>query len=151
MSHCISGETPVVPYKLVCRRCLYCSLSLQNLTRHILAVHVVEPEVKEIMDGCLSDLDRRRAFARLRNKGIIVQNRELVIAGKLDFSVILKTAKVVHCRNCNGSYSQNYFYRHRRVRRQCHPTEAPSQKAVRASPPKVQEHPLFIDILGDFQ
>ena len=53
------------------------------------------------MDGRFSDLDRRRAFARLRNKGIIVQNSELCLAGKSDFSVIKKTAKdtdVVHCR-----------------------------------------------------
>ena len=34
----------------------------------------------------------RPVFARLRNKGIMVQNRELCIAGKSDFSVIKKTA-----------------------------------------------------------
>ena len=97
------------------------------------------------MDGLFSDLDRRRAFARLRNKGIIVQNSELCIAGKSDFSVIKKTAKdteVVHCR------SKKYFYRHRR---QCHPAEADSQKAVHASLMNVKKHPQFIDILGDFQ
>ena len=65
---------------------------------------------------------------QLRNKGIIVQNRELCIAGKADFNVIKKTAKdteVVHCHNCNGSYSKKYFYRH--------PSEAAQQKAVHAS------------------
>ena len=99
-------------------------------------------KVKEIINGRFSDLDRRRAFARLRNKGIIVQNSELCLAGKSDFSVIKKTAKdteVVHCRNYNGSYSKKYFYRHRR---QCHPA---------ASLLNVKKHPQLIDILGDFQ
>ena len=78
----------------------------------MLAMHVDELEVKEILDGCFSDIDRRRAFARLRNKGIVVENRELCLAGKSDFSVINKTTKdteVVHCRNCNGSYSKKYL------------------------------------------
>ena len=103
------------------------------------------------MDGRFSDLDRRLAFARLRNKGIIVQNSQLCLAGKSDFSVIKKTAKdteVVHCRNGNGSYSKKYFYRHTR---QCHPAGADSQKAVHASLLNIKKHPQFIDILGDFQ
>ena len=118
----------------------------------MLAMRVDQLEVKEIIDGCFSDLDRRRAFARYRNKGIVVENRELCRAGKSDFSVVNKTTKdteFVHSLNCNGSYSKKYFYRHRR---QCHPAEAAeSQKAVHASLLTVKKHPQFIDILGDFQ
>ena len=101
VSYCIGSDTPVVSYKQVGRRCPFCFLSVQNLTRHILAVHADEPEVKEIMDGCFSDLDRRQAFAR--NKGIIVLNRELCIAGKSNIRKTAKDTDVIHCCHCNGS------------------------------------------------
>ena len=48
VSHCISSSTPVVSYKRVCCRGPFCSVSVQNLSRHMLAVHIDEPEVRKL-------------------------------------------------------------------------------------------------------
>lgn len=108
---CMSVPEPKRKYDRIKRSCPYCSRVYVNLPRHLRSVHRKELKVQEAEN---SD-DSRRAFAVLRNEGILKFNKNQEDT-KL-FQVIKKTCggnrdKVVHCKTCNGAYSSKYFHRH---------------------------------------
>ena len=84
----------------------------------ILRLHKDDPQVTAIM-VMDSDIDKRRAFAKLRNQGIIQKNKDLFKDGK-PFEQIKKndgTSSTVHCEGCGGAYNM-FFYRHKKLCKQ---------------------------------
>ena len=104
------------------------------------------------MEGNLSDIQKRRAFARLRNDGLSKYNREHCNDEQPEMLTIKKSNNhfvLVHCRQCEGSYNKKCFYRHRRV---CHAkAESTFVKPLTSHLLGVQEKPGFLDLLEGFQ
>lgn len=86
-----------------------------NLPRHLNTQH---GEEEKVISANLAE-NPRRAFAVLRNEGLLKFNRKK--ESQQDFKVVKKCVggqKLVHCKTCKGPYSTNYFYRHARVCKQ---------------------------------
>ncbi|ELU10250.1 hypothetical protein CAPTEDRAFT_196229 [Capitella teleta] len=91
----------------------------------------------------MSKVERRRAFAKIRNCGILKKNSKR----DDDYELIHKsqeTASVVHCSVCKGSYSSKYFYRHKRS---CTRVAI----ALKAALVATNEGEAFVKILNRFQ
>lgn len=129
------------------RLCIYCDTLQKKLSRHLRNVHSNESKVKEIINGGLSQVEERRAFARLRNEGIVESNKRKE-AKEFERIKKSKTSSVtVHCSKCKGSYNKTYFYRHKQsCRTECNPPK-PIAAALAAS----KETNDFLEILSSFQ
>ena len=95
------------------RMCPYCQRWQQNLRRHLTMKHHYEAEVYAILsDKTLSKLQVSKAFARIRNRGILLNNSKK----DSDFTAIHcgTQGDIVHCSTCQGAYSARSFYRHRK-------------------------------------
>lgn len=103
------------PKKRLSRNCPFCQKSDTHLSRHLSTCHKDRPEVCEILHSKASKLEKRRAFAKLRNLGIVQRNSARVKTGE-SFEKVktgVTNTDTVHCSQCNGSYSQAFFHRHR--------------------------------------
>jgi hypothetical protein len=129
--------------KRLSRCCVYCGKGQQNLSRHLITKHGGEKEVSSIANSNMSKVERRRAFAKIRNCGILKKNSKR----DDDYELIHKsqeTASVVHCSVCKGSYSSKYFYRHKRS---CTRVAI----ALKAALVATNEGEAFVKILNRFQ
>ena len=63
----------------------------------------------------MNKLDKRRAFARIRNLGIVQNNKKKVEQGEDPEKIKKSKSDTVHCNLCNGSYSAEYFHRHKKA------------------------------------
>lgn len=94
----------------------------------------------------MTQLQKRRAFARLRNLGISQSNQKKEEAGAKNMEKIKgmdDLTRIVHCSICAGSYTQRFFYRHKQT---CH-TEAKAVKVLAIE----EERSSFADLLSRFQ
>ena len=102
----------------------------------------------------MTSLSERRAFAKLRNRGILQVNKERVANDDQHFERIKtgQTREIVHCNICQGSYSREFFYRHKQ---RCHQDEDTMNNAMPRKLPVallgVNEDPDFLNILSSFQ
>ena len=74
------------------------------------------PDVAKILSENMSSLCQRRAFAKLRNQGIVQVNKERFVKDNHNFERIKKgqASETVHCTVCQGSYTKEYLYRHKK-------------------------------------
>ena len=95
---------------------------------------------------------QRRAFARLRNEGMMHYNRLQCNDDRPKMLTIKKSdpkSVLVHCRHCQGSYNRKYFHRHRHA---CHAeADSTSVKPMQGHLLNAQEKPAFLDLLEGFQ
>jgi hypothetical protein len=100
--------------------------------------------VADILNSSLSKLDKRRAFAKLRNLGIVSRNKNILESGSLQLEKIKQSSEAtVHCDVCHGSYSQKYFHRHKK-------TCCDSAVGMKAQV-LIEKKDAFIDVLNRFQ
>jgi len=117
-------------------------------------VHADEPDVEKILGGNMTSLSQRRAFAKLRNRGILQVNKERVANDDQHFERIKtgQSSEIVHCNICQGSYSRQFFYRHKK---HCHQDEETRNNAIPRKIPVallgVNEDEDFLNILSSFQ
>ena len=114
--------------------------------------------MKNILESGMSTLNSRRAFARIRNAGIMggnkikaMENGDAALFERINngSSTTAEQAADVHCTVCNGCYSSKYFYRHKLI---CKPTNSSEPaKPVLASLLNTSESDDFTDLLNRFQ
>lgn len=93
-----------------------CHKHQSKLTRHLQKVHKDSEQVAQILT--LPRSDQRKEFAKMRNEGIVEQNKETATKGKEHKMERIKnstSSETVHCAQCKGCYSKIYFYRHKKV------------------------------------
>jgi hypothetical protein len=126
----------------------------QNLRRHLSSQHKEQADVFAILTGSLTDLESRRAFAIIRNKGIVQKNKELsALNDDPVYETIKKgstSQKMVHCSVCDGPYPKKYFGRHRMTCKKA-TTSMSNPMPVRISLMERNERADYLDILGRFQ
>ena len=117
-------------------------------------MHAGEPDVAKILSENMSSLCQRRAFAKLRNQGIVQVNKERFVKDDHNFERIKKgqASETVHCTVCQGSYTKEYFYRHKK---RCHKdeetTKSPMPRQIPVAILGVDEEADFVGILSSFQ
>ena len=105
------------PYQKPPRRCPFCPKSItEKLKRHMISIHSDQPAVQAIIGESRTDLVNKQVRALLK-EGIYIHNKEQAVTDNPIHQKV-KASKgnlPVHCRNknCKGSYSRTYFYRHR--------------------------------------
>ncbi|ELU09706.1 hypothetical protein CAPTEDRAFT_188479, partial [Capitella teleta] len=128
------------------RMCPFCKDSQTNLKRHLIMKHNGKPEVTAILQMKLTPAEERKAFARIRNQGILIgnsekngENLERIHGNKSEYV----HGDVVHCSVCQGAYSKTTFHRHR----------VSCQNNATQLKPEVAHlpHPKFAILLSKFQ
>ena len=102
------------------RPCPLCMLEFADLSRHLLTVHRKDTPVKGIIEDfetkVISRKDKIRRLAQLRKEGLYQKNRNNLAVGKrVEYLRLSGSSKPSFCKNCNGTYSGENFYKHRKL------------------------------------
>ena len=92
--------------------CKFCKkdVTTKNFTRHLIRHHILEPEVKKILEMPKSSKERRQAFCLLRND----TNFDLFIKGDTRplRTNSLESKEYYPCAYCKGLFYKHYLRRH---------------------------------------
>lgn len=106
-------------YKKPSRPCPFCHRLKTNLTEHLKRKHRNKPEVENAFK--LPTKDRIKAVADLRKLGILKTNLKMIQeCPKGEKPELIRERSqgdnnIVYCTKCYGFFSQQFFYRHKRL------------------------------------
>ena len=112
-------------------------------------VHSEESEVNKAIEGSADE--QRKAFKRIRNTGIYIENREQTMKKEPNFQSQKKcSGDIVFCSNCGAFCSKMFFYKHKAKCLQPQNEEIPNPLPIAFLSPK-NDDPAFLTLIESMQ